>query len=242
MKLNVNTKIFPLFSLGAGGIGLALRIWFFSTRDGRGLLPAAHFADTLCYLIFAAILAVIFLSSRQLPSGGKYTRLFPAGLLPAAGCMIGGAGILYTSIADAVAKLPLSAIALVLGIGAAACLVLLGLLRLKGGRPSVYLLLVPALYLMLHAVLQVRVWSSETQLTVIFFPLLASLFLTVAVYYHAHLAVRQEGLRQLVFFRQAALFLCCLSLSSDFPLFYMGMAAWLGCDLCRLPAAPREDA
>lgn len=235
MKLSVNPKRLPFFTLGAGGIGLVLRIWYFSTRDAKGLLPAAHFANTVSYLVLAAALAVIVLCVRQLPDRGRYQKIFPGGYLPAAGCVLGAFGVVYACISDAASHAVFSGIALVLGLLAAFSLVLIGLLRLKGNRPSVYLYVVLVLYLVVHVLIQVRIWSKETQQTVIFFPLLASLSLMVYTYFHAQLTVRQEGLRPLVFFQQAALLLCCLSLNCQGYLFYLGMALWLGCDLLPIP-------
>lgn len=243
MKLSVNPKYLPVCTLGAGLAGFLLRLWLFSARDAKGLLPAAHFADTVCYLIFAAALVWILLCVRQLPNKMHYHHIFPTGWIPAAGCCVGAAGILYTCIADAVAKTAFSGLGLVTGILAAAALAVTGLIRFRGNRPSVYLLAVLTVYLVIHTLIQVRVWSQETQATVMFFPLMASLFLMVCVYYHSRLTVRPTGLRQYVFFQQATLLLCCLSLNSAYPVFYLAMGAWLGCDLYAIPQKrPRKEA
>lgn len=244
MKLSVNPKQLPLLTLGAGGLGLVLRIWYFASRDAKGLLASAHFANTVCYLVLAAALAMIVLCVRTLPNGGRYGRLFSGGKLPAAGCFAGAAGILYTCIAEASSQVTLSGLGLVLGLLAVGCLVLIGMMRLKGQRPTVYVFAVLALYLIVHVLMQVRLWNKETQPSVIFFPLLASLFLLVCIYFHAQLALKQEGVRSFVFFQQAALLLCCMSLNSDCTVLYLAMAAWLSCDLClSTPAHPhREEA
>ena len=242
MKLSVNPKRLTLLTLGAGGLGLVLRIWYFASRDAKGLLASAHFANTLCYLLLAAALALIVLCVRHLPNGGRYGRLFSGGKLPAAGCFAGAAGILYTCIAETSSQVALSGAGLVLGLLAVGCLILIGLLRLKGQRPSVYLFAILALYLIVHVLMQVRQWNKETQQTVIFFPLMASLFLLVCIYYHAQLALKQEGVRHFVFFQQAAMLLCCMCLNSDCTVLYLSMAAWLGCDLCLpTPAKPHRE-
>ena len=46
MKHPFRFSILPYFTLGAGGIGLILRLWLFSATDAKGLLPASHPADT----------------------------------------------------------------------------------------------------------------------------------------------------------------------------------------------------
>lgn len=232
MKRSLNPQLLSLFTLGAGGLGLVLRIWYFSTRDAKGLLAASHFANTVSYLVFAAALALIFLCVRQLPNEGRYASCFRSGIVPAAGCVIGAVGIVCTCLFDVFSKVSISGLSLIVGIPAAICLVLIGMIRLKAGRPSVVLYAILALYFVVHILLQIRQWNPETQQTVIFFPLLAALFLMVCTYFHAHMTVRQENARSLVFFQQAALLLCCFSINGANGLFYLTMAAWLGCDLC----------
>ena len=240
MKRTFNPQQLSLITLGAGGLGLVLRMWYFASRDAKGLLADAHFANTVSYLVFAAALAVIFLCVRNLPKEGRYTNCFRTGYLPAAGCVIGAAGILYACISEAVAHVSISGLSLVVGIPAAICLIVIGLIRFQGGRPTIYLYAVLALYFVVHVLLQIRQWNQETQQTIIFFPLLASLFLMVCTYFHAHLAVQQEQVRSLVFFQQASLLLCCFSINSS--LFYLAMAAWMGCDLCIPRQRRREEA
>lgn len=235
MKLPFNLKKLPLITLGAGGIGMVLRIWYLTSRDAKGLLPTFHLADTFCYLVFAAALAIIFLCSRQLPNEGRFHKLFPASIPRCVGCGIGAITIIFSSLYDVIHKAALSVPALILGFLAAASLLLLAFCRYKGSRPTAFLLLPPVVYLMFHAVIQARLWSSETQASVIFFPFLASIFLLLNAYFLAALTVRQKGLRSYVFFNQATLLLCCISFSCDSRLFYMGMAAWVGLDLCAFP-------
>lgn len=239
MKLSVNPKQLPLLTLGAGGLCFVLRLWYFASRDAKGLLASGHFANTLCYLVFAAALAVIVLCVHKLPNGDRYQRLFPASVLPAIGCGAGALGILYTCISEITTHAKLAGFGLVVGVIAAVCLVLIGLSRFKGQRPSVYLFAVLALYLIVHVLIQVREWNKESQQSVIFFPLLASLFLLVCTYFHANLTLKQEGVRRFVFFQNAALLLCCISLKGSCTIFYLGMAIWLGLDLC-LPRKTRK--
>lgn len=240
MKLPFNTKFLPLITLGAGGIGMVLRIWYLTSTDAKGLLPTFHLADTICYIVFAIALALIFLTVRQLPNEGKYHKLFPASIQRCVGCGIGAITIIFTSLYDVIHKAALSVPALILGLLAAVSLLLLAFCRYKGSRPSAFLLLPPVVYLMFHAVIQARLWSSETQASVVFFPFMASIFLLLNAYFLAALTVRQKGLRQYVFFNQATLLLCCISFSCDSRLFYMGMAAWVGLDLCAFPKKHRR--
>lgn len=235
MKLPFKLKYLPLFTLGAGGLGMVLRIWYLSSRDASGLLPAVHSGDVICYVIFAAALAFLFLCSRQVPNEARYQKLFPGSIRNAVGCVIGAITIIFTSLYDMIHKTTLALPAMILGIVAGICLLVLAMCRFKGSRPSAILLLMPVVYLMFHAVMQARLWSSETQASVIFFPFMASIFLLLNNYFLASLTVKQKGVRTYIFFNQVTLLLCCISFSWESRLFYMGMAAWVGLDFCAIP-------
>ena len=66
MKHPFRSHILPLFTMGAGGLGFALRLWLFSATDEKGLLPAGHWADAALYLLTALVLGILFLATRQL--------------------------------------------------------------------------------------------------------------------------------------------------------------------------------
>lgn len=239
MKIVVKPAILPWFVLGSGGIGLALRSWLFALTDQKGLLPTGHIADILTYLLAAVVMAVLFLSTRSLASIDRYSDLFPASPVRAAGCALGSAGVLCAALSELSADL-VSIAVLLLGVCAAAALLYIGYCRLKGLHPAILLFALPTVYLMFHAVLQVRMWSSQTQLSVHFFPLLAAIFLMLTAYHQADLAANVGNCRWFVFYSQAALFFCLLSLNGSSRLFYLGMAGWMGCDLCTLqPHTPK---
>ena len=65
MKHPFRSHILPLFTMGAGGLGLALRIWLFSSIDDKGLLPAKHPADVLMYILTALTLGILYLATRE---------------------------------------------------------------------------------------------------------------------------------------------------------------------------------
>ena len=68
MKHPFRSRILPHFTLGAGLLGLALRIWLFSDIDGKGLLPAGHPADSALYILTALTLGILYLATRELTS------------------------------------------------------------------------------------------------------------------------------------------------------------------------------
>lgn len=243
MKLPFHSRLVALICSACGIVGMLLRLWLFTTTDAKGLVTPGHFSDVLAYILLAAVLGLLVLYARQVPQQQRYSKLFPGSLISAIGCVLGGCGILIHTIGDLLDRSSMSLLLLPFGIGAFAALLLLAYFRKMGKRPNVLLLAVPLAYLCLHAVMQVRLWSNETQPTVYFFPILATLFLLLAVYYHAHVTIVQKDLRALVFFSCACAFLCLVSVP-QMPIFYLGLAAWMVCDCCSIPA-PRpigEDA
>ena len=235
-----------VFTPIAGAIGFCLRFWLFSGGvDERGLLPANHIASILSFVLTAVVLAVLALCAYRLTPITNYAKLFPAWLLSGIGCAVGAAGILYVDIRDLIAQPDfVTVITTVLGLVASAALLILGFCRWKGKHPSFWLQAALTVYFMLHLISQYRLWSSESQLQVYFFPLMASVLLMLTAYRGAVLDAEKKGSRRwYVFCNQAGLFFCCLSLQGASWPFYLAMAAWLGTGLCSLktPKQPVGD-
>ena len=228
--------ILPLFTLIAGAVGFGLRLWLFLSVDEKGLLAAGHPAGILVMILTAIVMAVLALCVRTLIPMSKYQKLFPAWIWAGIGCAVAAAGILYVDIRDLFAQPDAITIAtLVLGVIASAALLILGYCRWKGKRPSFWLQAAVTVYFMLHLVSQYRLWSSEPQVLVYLFPLLASVFLMLTTYQGAVLDAEKKGSRRgYVFANQAALFFCLLSLQSSSWPFYLAMAVWLATGLCSL--------
>ena len=233
MKNLLKPNILPWFTLAAGGLGLALRVWLYSGMDEKGLLPAGHVASILIYVLTGLVLLTLFLCVRQLRPVAKYTRLFPAGIRRAVGCAAGAVGVVCAAVFLYFNSTGLlSILTVAIGAVAAAGLAYTGFLRLKGCRPSFLLHAALTVFLMLYTVCQCRVWGSEPQAQEYFFQLLAGIFLMLTSYYLSVLDTRKAGRQWLVFFNQAALFCCCLCLNGMNNLFYLAMAVWLTLDLC----------
>ena len=232
MRKFLNAKILPWFTMGAGGLGLVLQLWFRSGIDEKGLLPASHPALPLIYLWMALVLGILFLCARKLPPVSKYSRLFPAGIGRAAGCAAAGAGVLYGGIYYMGGNGGLGIVTLAFGIIGAAAMGYLAYLRLKGGRPPMALHTVLTVFLMLFLVCSCRIWGSEPQVQAYIFQLLSGIFLMLTAYHKTALDVKKGGRPALVFFSQAALFFCCLSLGGNNRFFYLTMIVWLALDMC----------
>ena len=238
MKNPVRPKILPWFTMGAGGIGLALRIWLYDCRDEKGLLPAAHPSITLLFILTALTMGVLFLCARRISPDCAYSDCFPPSVRGAVGGTAAALGIALFSVTEALSGIDgFTWVTLPVGLLAAAALCFCAVYRFKGTRPSFYLYCVVAIYLMLHAVSQCRAWGAEPQLHSYCFQLLASIFLMLAGYHRCALSIDKGNYRWFLFTSQAALFFCCVSLNTENSLFYMTLAIWMAADLCTLQEA-----
>lgn len=242
MNQPIKPSILPVFTLATGALGLLLRAWLMlSATDEKGLLVTTHPAHILVFVLTALVIAVLFLCVRPLGALSRYQELFPNTVLAGAGCIASAIGMVWVSVRDRMLRNDtVTTVCLVLGILAALCLVLIGICRFRQRRPGWYLHCIITVYLMLHLVSQYRLWSSEPQLQVYFFPLLASVFLMLTAYYSAVLDARKSSRRWFVFCNQGALFCCCLSVWSDSWLFYLTMGFWMFTGLCSLEL-PQAD-
>ena len=66
MKHPFRSHILPFFTVGAGGLGFALRLWLYAGIDEKGLLPVGHPADYLLFLLSALTIGILFLATRKL--------------------------------------------------------------------------------------------------------------------------------------------------------------------------------
>lgn len=236
MNKYIKPSYLPVLTLLGGLLGLILRAWLvLAGTDERGLLVTTHPAHILVFVLTALVLAAIFLCIRPLGALKRYQDLFPNGILSGTGCIAAALGILWVSLRDRSLRTDIvTNVSLVLGLLAAICLVAVAVCRFKQRRPAFYFHVVITLFLMVHLVSQYRLWSSEPQLQVYFFPLLSSVFLMLTTYYSAVLDAKKASRRWFVFCNQSALFFCCVSLWSDSWLFYLTMAFWMFTGLCSL--------
>ena len=222
MKHPFRFSILPYVTMGAGGLGLALRIWLFSATDQKGLLPASHAADTLLYIISALTLGILFLATRNpqnTPSEKALLRKIrmPVGVL-AGVCLLFSAWMFLTGIH---VSLAIAACAACLVAGA----ILIVTTFMKAPAFSFRVVFTAAL--MIQTVAQCQIWGAEPQLQVYFFPLMACVFSILAAYQSTALAVGQGKRTLFAFFNQSALFFCCISLNSRLWPLYLGLGLWM---------------
>lgn len=230
-------SILPVFTLIAGGIGIILRFILMRTQvDSRGLLATGHPISIILYILTACTLAVLALCVLPLKADPRhYRRMFRKSIRPAFGCMFAGVGILVCGMQQILRQQDMLTILMMLmAFVSALCFGFLGYARQKGTRPHYLVHAGIIVFLMLHLVCQYRVWSPEPQLALYFFQLLACVFLMLTAYQAICLDIRKGDRRLYVFFNQAALFFCCLSLTDSLRYFYLGMGIYCATNLCTL--------
>ena len=225
MKYPFRSHILPLFTLGAGGLGFALRLWLFSAVDEKGLLPAKHPAITLLFLLSAVVIGVLFLCTRRLETRTVNKKMLRP--ISAASCLIGSFGLIlnaFTSMGGSTSRLALPA--LILSLVGGLLMFFMAFLKFNRKKLPYWLPAGLTVVLMVTTVAQCQVWGSESQLPVYFFPLMASIFLILTAYQETALAVYKCKRSLLAFFSQCAAFFCCLSLNSFHKFFYCGLFLW----------------
>ena len=229
-------RLLPWFTLGAGLVGLGLRLWLELTGiDFLGLYVDGHPATALLFILTALTLPVLVLCA--LPLGGSlpYRKLFPSSLPNALGCIVAGAGIFIADLYELLQRCDVvTIVTFVLGIPAAAALFFCGFRRMQEKRASFLWRCAIIGYFTLHLLSQYRSWSSEPQLMEYFFPLMASVFLMLSSYFRTVLEIDRKRRRWFVFSNQAALFFCFLSVIGSGGLFYLAMGIWTATELCSL--------
>ena len=234
MKNPLKPKLIPVLTLSAGAVGILTRLWLLSTGiDQKGLLDTAHPANAMCFILTGVFLALLFACLYRAPAK-PYRGLFPPSVPSAVGCWIAAAGIGFTLLTERAGTTDLlTVVSTALGILSVFALVILGLRRLQGIRPNAAYHALITLHLLLQLVCRYRSWSSETQPAMLFFRLMASIFLMLSTYYLATLDAGTGNLKFYLSTRNSALFFCMVAAQEQSPVFYVSMALWIvlsGCN------------
>ncbi len=244
MKHPFKPGILPYFTLGAGLVGLGLRIWLYTGGvDEKNLFITGHPANTLLLILTAVTLLCLVLCVLPLTGSPAYSKLFPPSIWSFVGCGVGCAGILATDLYELLQRTDaITLLSLVLGLAAGASLLYVGYCRYRDLRPGFLFRAVVTVYFMLHLVSQYRLWSAEPQLQNYFFALLASVFLMLSAYQRTTLDAGQKVRRWYVFCNQAALFCSLVAAVGNSGIFYLTMGFWTLTELCSLKRVRRSRA
>lgn len=241
MKNIFKSTNLPWIILTCGGVGLLLQLWLLGTADEKGLLASGHISEILLWILTCGVLALLLLLTRDLQEANKYSFNFPASNVGALGCLVGALGLAVSSVAELSQWGDMIAVAAaVCGVASAAALVFLAQCRRKGQRPNSLFHILICIYMAFRLISLYRHWSSDPQLQDYCFQLLATICLMLAAYHRADFDTGTGNRRSYAFFALAAVYLCCLSLTSwaEVP-FYLGCGAWMVTDLCSLRPLPR---
>lgn len=227
MKHPFTAKLLPLFSLGMGGLMLALRSWLYAFGvDDKGLFLPGHPANTLSFVITALFLGLLALAAFGKKDCGLKAK-FPPSVIAAAGSGFGGLGILFAAIS--ILKASENIIALVcglVGILAGASLFFCGWCRWKGHRPLYLFHGLVTVFFLLFCICRYRTWSVEPQFVTCFFQLLACMMLMLYGYQRTAADAGSANPRLLVLSGQAAVFFCLAAIPDGNRLFFLSMAIW----------------
>lgn len=241
MKLTVKPQLLKYLILGAGGLGLALRVILYATGiDGRGLLVQGHWAHIALWLLTLAAAAAILLSTRKLEGTADS---HPASLSAAVGAFAAAVGIGLTTVSEfAEFSNRLHLIVWVLGLCSTVAMVGIGVSRLTGRMPYFLLHAVVCVYFALRMVAQYQMWSSDPQLLDYCFYLSSYVALMLTAYHHAAFDADMGSHRSLWCFSLASVYLCCLSLKGNWDtLLLLGCGIWAFTNLTNLTALPNSQ-
>lgn len=243
MKFTIKPKDLTYLTLGAGGLGLVLRILLYTTgMDDKGLLKSGHVANILIWLLTGLVLAGLFLLTRKITGPERYQDAFPVSGVGAIGSVLAAAGILIDTISLLGNRVGLQdTICSIAGFIAVAALVLTGLCRLGGYKPSFLCHALLSAYFALRLVCQYRAWSWDPQLQDYCFQLFACVGLMLTAYYRAAFEADMGSHHKLWFVSLLTVFLCCMALAGKQDhLFYLTAAVWAWTNLSNLTVRPRR--
>lgn len=236
MKKHFHPDLLPFIPGLLGSLALMCRLWLqLDGIDEKGLFVSGHIADVVSIVLLAVTAGIVYLCTRPLLGRSKQDP-FPQSALGGIGSMLGGVGLIATGLLEGAnaAGSPFGVIDLVLGCAAGLALILAGINRLTGKSSSYLLSCTVLVYFLVHLISRYRLWSTETALQAFFFPLLASVFLTLMVFQRTCLDAGYGDRRMYVFTNQMALFCCLASMTGSHPVFYLAMMIWCLTGLCDL--------
>lgn len=244
MKFSVKPDDLKYLTLGAGGLGLALRAVLYATgTDDKGLLVTGHWAGIAMWILTVLVAAALYFSTKSIqgPSGYRdaYPVSYPAGL----GALGLSLGILVTTVSDL--SDPPSAVELIVWILGALSVVALAaicLCRLSGAKPIFLLHGVVCIYFAMRMVSRYRLWSSNPQIADYAFYLGAYVALMLTAYHHAAFDEGMGKHRSLWLLSLAAVYLCCLSLKGNQDtVLLLTAGVWAFTNLTSLTVRPKRQ-
>lgn len=243
MSLAVKPNHLKLTALCAGALGLMLRAALFATGlDEKALLVDGHWADSVVWLLTAAVIGAIFFLLRRCAGPVTYGDAFPASALRAVGSVVAACGFLLSGTSATPGSQFVMAEG-ILRILAAAALVAVAYCRFRGKKPSILLHSTSCLYLALRMVCRYQLWSADPQLQNYAFFLGAHVALMLSCYQLAAFDADCGNHRSLWGWSLGAIYLCLTALpGSEEPFFLLCCALWMLTSASNLtPVTPKGE-
>lgn len=235
------TKVFlylPTVLLGLCCMGLQNRLL---TRgyDEKGLLVSQSMDFWLLWILSLGFFVVVLTMLPKLGDPGTYRMNFPACRMSGMAMMAAG-GLMAISAMDELVP-GVSLLQPLFHVAAGGVMVVCGLYRMKGKRPSFWLDLVVCVFYGLHLMRCYRGWNANPHLQRYAFPLLAGIAGMLFSLHRARCAGGMMDRKRLVFSGFAGIFLCMVALNgSDSPLFYAATGLWCAGGMCELKRFRRK--
>ena len=212
--INTQTKLLRYAVPGAGLLGLILRTLLYATGiDQKGLIVSNHWATWSIFVITGLTLILLLITFRKQDGPTDYADCFPSSAFQGATSLLVAVVIAlrtlsrYTSADDS-----LELLASVFGVITGIAMVVVGICRFTGKRPSFLCHSALCLFFALQMVSQYRHWSADPQLMNYAFYLLAFVCLMLTSYFLAGFDTDMGNRRALWFFSTAASYFCLLAL------------------------------
>lgn len=240
MKLSIKPDLLKLLPIGAGLLGLSLRVVLYATGiDEKGLLIRGHWAAVVLWILTGAAIAALFALTRSIRGPEDYSAAHPASVLSGVGAFAAASAAVFTVMGEWAVSEPLP---LAVGFAAAVSLAIIGICRLSGRKASFLLHAIVCVFFAMRMIGQYRHWNADPQVQNFVFYLGAYVALMLHAYQQAAL---DEGLgnhRALWCTGLIAVYLCCVSLpgSTDTWLI-LGNAIWVLTNLTNLNTRPRRQ-
>lgn len=242
-KFTIKHSALPFLVLGAGGLGLVLRVLLYTlTVDSRGLLPRNHPLHIATVVLALATAGFLVWRLQKLGGSRNYRKNFPASI-PAGIATIVSAGWMlmlgFSLLKQAAGRLDWMLVAL--AFLSTLCLLYTGYCRLLGKRPLFLAQGIITVFCVVYMVSQYRIWSANPQVPDYLFHVFACVFLSLTGYYATGFSVKIGSRRMLLFCGLMALFLCFLALAGQGDgTFYFGGGIWAFGSLCTLDPPKRK--
>lgn len=241
MKKYWNTKNLPYAVAGMGLAGLVLRLCLYTFAvDEKNLLTANHPLEIALWVLAAVAAVLVVTVVWKLDGSNRYADNFTPSASAAVGAFALAVGILATVLADwGTAGIGLARN--LVGVLAAASLIVTGISRWKGRRPLFLFHLTVCVFFALQNVSHYQSWSGNPQFQDYVFSLWASLTLMLFAFYQASFDVG-SGRRRMQLSMGLLAGFCGLTAmaGSQEPILYLTGSIWAFANLCTLEPVPRQ--